>query len=870
VESPSLPGSPPAAGRTAPEPSGGGPRDVLDQLYEIVFTTDAAGNWTSLNAAWTRITGFEVQHTLGTNFLDYVHPDEREHTLELFQAVVAGGADHCHHETRYRTSNGGYRWMELRARLIADETGQPVGNVGVLLDITERRRASETVTEDAHLLELMGAGTSPPALPVAVVLYCAAEAGSFQVRRTSPVLERTLGSRVGVGAALPELFELLAEAKANGSRFAGEHGLIEVALRTGGPQHGELSLTPPPTGSRFVFHVTVLPMRPPNDPGFALVFHDVTGLRRAERQQAAVARLGQSALAGGELTALLEDAVTTVSSALSVPYCLVLEQLGQAGGLLPRAAVGWPGGLHSLNVVSADPALTFLGRAVVEVDPVVSGDLLPGDLAHPGSWREGAGTASAAAVAIGGGSSGPYGVLTVLSPTPRPYAGDELNFLSAIAHVLATAIDRRRAEEVTRHQALHDPLTGLANRALLHDRLAQALRAGRRDGQEVALLLMDLDRFKEINDALGHHVGDAVLRVIGTRLRTAIREADTVARLGGDEFAVVLPNVNGLSGAMTAAEKLRGRVARLIELTALPLHVDGSVGIALAPQHGNDPIGLLRRADVAMYQAKHLGLGVAAYSPEDEPNRPERLTFTTALRTAVDDDELLLHYQPKFDLRTGQVTAVEALVRWQHPTEGLLLPGRFVPLAEQTGLIRPLTQRVLAMAVGQAQAWREAGRPLPVAVNLSARMLHDPDLLRFVDNQLSRAQLPAHLLELEVTESAIMASPAAALTVVHELRRIGVQLAVDDFGTGYSSLSYLRRLPVQCLKIDQSFVQEIDGNEADVTIVRAVIDLGHNLGLRVIGEGIETVEACRLLEELGCDEGQGFYLGRPVPAAAVP
>ena len=429
--------------------------------------------------------------------------------------------------------------------------------------------------------------------------------------------------------------------------------------------------------------------------------------------------------------------------------------------------------------------------------------------------------------------------------------------------------ERKRVEDELAYQALHDPLTGLPNRTLLADRLDRALTASRRRGRSVGLLLMDLDRFKEINDTLGHKSGDQILEHVAQRLQVVLRESDTVARLGGDEFAIVVPDIEGVEEAELVATKVLDALDRPFDLGGLALHVDASVGIAVAPAHGDDASLLLQRADVAMYRAKDLVAGYAIYAAEADENRLQRLALMAELRAAVDDNQLALHYQPVIAAATGEVIGVEALVRWMHPQRGLLAPGWFIPLAEQTGLIKPLTLWVLDAALRQVRRWRQEGIYTSVAVNLSARLLHDPDLLAHVSSSLADAELEADVLDLEVTESAVMANPQGALDVITDLSRKGVRFTIDDFGTGYSSLGYLKRLPVHQIKIDRTFVVDMLDDENDASIVRSVIELAHSLGVRVVAEGVEDAATNDRLVSYGCDYLQGFFLGRPVVSAEI-
>jgi diguanylate cyclase len=423
-----------------------------------------------------------------------------------------------------------------------------------------------------------------------------------------------------------------------------------------------------------------------------------------------------------------------------------------------------------------------------------------------------------------------------------------------------------RQAAASSHQALHDALTGLPNRDLFADRLGQALRTADRELQPAALLLLDLDRFKDVNDTLGHHHGDQLLCEVGARLQGALRQVDTVARLGGDEFAVLIPGA-GAEGAAAVAGKLRTALQSPLTLDGVMLDVDASIGIAVYPDHGDDTTELLRHADVAMYAAKHAHAGFMVYDPTVDQHSPRRLALLGGLRRALERDELLLHYQPKADVQSGRVLGAEALVRWRHPEHGLLGPNEFIPLAERTGLIHPLTRWVLEAALRQAAAWHRAGHHLSMAVNVSTRCLLDHAFPDEVAERLRAWEVPAGSLVLEVTESAVMADPARALDVLGRLHDMGVRLALDDFGTGYSSMAYLKALPVDELKVDRSFVGEMVTSPSDTMIVRSTIDLGHNLGLRVVAEGVESQDAWRQLEALGCDTAQGYYLGRPMPAA---
>ena len=439
-------------------------------------------------------------------------------------------------------------------------------------------------------------------------------------------------------------------------------------------------------------------------------------------------------------------------------------------------------------------------------------------------------------------------------------------YARAYARVVAEVDERKRLAERLQHQAYHDPLTGLPNRTLLRERAIQAIETADREATSAALALIDLDRFKEVNDTLGHHYGDQLLVLVGQRLAGALRTGDTVARLGGDEFAVVLPSIDTAEAARDAARQLQGAFAEPFRLEGLTLDVEASIGIARYPEHADTPEELLRHADIAMYSAKQNHTGCMLFDHAQDRHSPRRLALLGELRRAIENHQLVLHYQPKVDAHCGRVLGVEALVRWEHPERGLVPPSEFIPLAEQSGLIGPLTHYVLDVALSQCRQWWRAGPELSVAVNVSVRRLLDLDFPVEVAALLERYQVPGRLLVLEITESTIMADPTHALQVLARLDAMGVQLSIDDFGTGYSSMAYLKNLPVHELKVDRSFVSQMTTSRSDAVIVRSTVDLGRNLGLRVVAEGVEDRATWIELNALGCDAIQGYFVSRPVAA----
>ena len=424
----------------------------------------------------------------------------------------------------------------------------------------------------------------------------------------------------------------------------------------------------------------------------------------------------------------------------------------------------------------------------------------------------------------------------------------------------------QQSREALHHLAHHDPLTALPNRLLFHDRMEHALELARREGRQIAVLFLDLDRFKNINDTLGHPTGDKLLLEVAKRIKRLVREQDTLGRLGGDEFLLLIEQLGGTREAAMVAQKILEAFVQPFAVEGHELYLSASIGISLFPVDGQNGATLVRNADMAMYRAKEQGRNnYQFYTQKLTDSAVERVALETALRRALERGELLLHYQPQIDLKSGLLIGAEALIRWQHPEMGLVLPERFIHLAEENGLIRPIGEWVLFSACDQMRAWREQGFMLPhIAVNLSGHQLKKAGFVELVRHALRETRVEPGWLELEVTESFIMSQAEEAIGMLDQLKEMGVQLAIDDFGTGYSSLSHLKQLPVHKLKIDRSFVQGIPQDSNDAAIARAVIALGSSMQLRVIAEGVETEQQQDFLRAEGCDEGQGYLYGRPV------
>ncbi|HEX6684151.1 MAG TPA: EAL domain-containing protein, partial [Candidatus Limnocylindrales bacterium] len=473
------------------------------------------------------------------------------------------------------------------------------------------------------------------------------------------------------------------------------------------------------------------------------------------------------------------------------------------------------------------------------------------------------------------------GALLMLAPATMMQVQRRPEFLLVLILPLAAV---RKLAIITAHQrhlASVDPLTGLANRkALIAEVTAAAANHSQRavsgDAETgFALLLLDLDRFKRVNDALGHEVGDRLLIAVGDRLANTVRSrpGDVVARLGGDEFAIVAKRLEGPAQARALAKRIEEALVAPVVLDGLPLDVGGSIGIALFPDHGSDFATLFRRADVAMYAAKHRGIGIAVYSPDHDQNSPQSLSLLGDLRTALADPEgggLSLEYQPQIEIGNGKVVGIEALLRWDHPEKGQVCPDDIIRVAEPSPVMRLLTGWVLRQAVERLARWAETGVHLRVSVNVSVRDLHDNEIVEEIEALLLRYSVPAARLQLEITESALMADPHRVVATLTKLHQLGVGIALDDFGTGYSSLQHLRRLPLTEVKVDRSFVQAMPSDPDARAIVRSIIELAGALGLRVVAEGVEDEHSWRLLHHTGCEVAQGWFYARPLAATQVP
>ncbi|MDD5295757.1 MAG: EAL domain-containing protein [Rhodocyclaceae bacterium] len=768
-------------------------------------------------------------------FLRMVHPEDREAVDRAYRESVENRSPYqiVH---RLLLPDGRVKHVSERGETHYGADGRPLRTLGTVHDITERKRAEEEIHALNQNLEQRVIERTRE-LRLKEEELREALALNENILMTSAVAIAAYGRDGQCVLANPSLAELVGATSeqllAQNFRHIGswrQSGLLDAAdraLTSGRMQELETHILS--TFGRDIWvHARLSCFSSSGEPHLLIMLYDITGERLAEEELRLAASVFHNSAEGVMVTDASAVIVSVNPAFTEITGYTEAEALGQTPRLL-----------------RSDHQGAEFYRAMWET------------LTREGRWqgevwnRKKGGEAYLEWLTINRVADG--------EGVPVRYVG-----------VFHDITEMRRKDEHIHHMAFHDSLTGLPNRALMQDRLHHALQRARREGNRLSLIFIDLDRFKSVNDGLGHDVGDLLLQEVACRIKCLLRSSDTVARLGGDEFVVLMENLVETGHCASLAQDILAEISRPMSLRGHTVEIGASLGMAFFPEDGSDPLELMKRADMAMYAAKSAGRNTYRFFQQDMLDRTsQRLSLEMDLRRAIAQGQLELHYQPRIELATGRPLGVEALVRWRHPTRGLIPPGDFIPLAEESGLILELGAWVLDEACRQSAAWRARGRGIKIAVNVSARQLAEGDLVERIGELAARHGIAPADLEIELTESAVMANPEHAAGLLSHLRSMGVVVAVDDFGTGYSSLAYLRRLPLDILKIDRSFVMAADQDEEDMQIVKMILGLGQTLKLTVVAEGIETRRQAELLQSLGCRIAQGYLYSRPLPAQAL-
>jgi len=831
-----------------------------------IYTRDRDGLLTTWNPAAERMYGWTAAEVLGKP-LPSVPGERREESDDLRRRLL-GGESFIKYQGRRLRRDGSQIEIDASLGPLRDAAGNVGGIIAVVTDITERRQAERALRDSEARYRS--------------VIAAIAEGVLLRDRNRRIVTCNASAERI-IGRSLDQMrghiyFDSSWQAvREDGSPFPEEQRPVNAAMRTGKLQSGVAIGFRKPDHSVLWLSMSAQPLfDDPNAPpsGCVTTITDITRRKHLERRQAMEHKVTRLLAESESLEEVMPKLLQTICEALGC--ACGARRIWNEREQKIACAETWSEPSAEIELfldLSREPRVLpegsggLLRRVLASGEPTwiadVTGD--PSFRRGPEAMKAGLHGAFAFPIRFGNDI---LGVMEFFSRESRQPDEVLVQSTRSIGSQIGQFMARRQAEERVRHLAHFDELTGLPNRSLFNLRLSHALARARRAEEPLAILFIDLDRFKNINDTLGHEAGDLGLKEIAQRLRGCLREVDTVSRLGGDEFVVLIEGASRPEDVAEVAQKILVAVARPVLLQSQEFHLTASIGISTCPGDSDDLQGLMKNADIAMYRAKEEGKNqYQFYSAQTNVHTLERVALESDLRHALERNEFLLHYQPKVDIGSNRIVGMEALVRWQQPGKALIVPAQFIPLAEETGLIVPIGEWVLKTACLQNKAWQDQGLPrLRVAVNLSPRQFAHESLLQDVARVLHETGLDAAWLELEITESMVMRDPEHAVTLLHDLKAMGIHLSIDDFGTGYSSLSYLKRFPLDSVKIDRSFIKDLPGDGDDAGITQAIIAVAHSLRLGVIAEGVETAEQLDFLRTNGCDEMQGYLFSRPLPA----
>jgi diguanylate cyclase (GGDEF)-like protein/PAS domain S-box-containing protein len=839
-------------------------RAALDISADAISLVDADSmRIIDINDAALRNLGYQRDELLGQP-VSTVFPDRSAEDMRLAYDRLLQSPDGSElQQMRHRRKDGTIVPVEVTRRVL--RTGEGTYIIGIARDLTERLRNEERLRSSHERFEMVSRATNDVVWDWNLVTNQVWWNENFQKlfgyeSREIGAYAESWSSRIHPEDAARIKSQVDAAIRGGAKAWSGEYRFLRKdgsyldVFDRGLLMHDERGLPVRMIGAMM----------------------DISERKLAERhmrvhaeRQAAIARFGQFALGRRSTEALYAEAARALRCE-GVDAACVLEMFAAQGEFLVRAAQGE--GPHAMLGMRGPMAADSVWPEIVrENSPRIAGRKYLSTRPQERPWHAWVRTMGSAMYVPVRDDESPIAMLCVYALEERAFSTEDLRFAEAVGHVLSTALQRQRAEQRLAHLAQFDALTGLPNRTLLQDRLAQTIVQSRRKRWHAGALFVDLDRFKLINDTLGHHQGDALIRQVGERLLECVRPGDTVGRISGDEFAIVLADLARPDDAALVAQKVLDTLARPFDLGGNEAYISASIGIAAFPEDGDDAETLLKNADIAMYRAKESARNCYRFFTAEMNQRTvAKVQLNTDLRRAIERGEFTLHYQPKVDLADGRLRGLEALLRWNHPQRGLVSPAEFIPALEDSGLILPVGEWVVTEACDQLRRWQLEGHAVvPVAVNLSPKQFRRGDLDRIIRRVLARTGVGAELLELEITESCLMEDPEDAVRVMHNLRAAGLRISIDDFGTGYSSLSYLTRLPLSALKIDRSFVRDAGASAEAASIVRAVIDMAQNLRFTVIAEGVETEQQVAFLRKHACNQAQGYFFGRPVCAEAT-
>jgi diguanylate cyclase (GGDEF)-like protein/PAS domain S-box-containing protein len=837
---------------------------IVDSSFDAIIGRTTDGIVTSWNAAAERIFGYSAEEMVGRPVASLVAAESRSILAHVNECIGRGEVVEPVEAVCVR-GDGSRVDVEVTVSSIIGAAGEIIGVSAIARDITERKRSQALATGQADLLEFVAGGAALP--DVLDHLACFVEQHGDDVLASILLLDRDgVHLRHGAAPSLPAFYCEAIDGAAIGPSVgscgtaAYRRERVCVSDIASDPLWGDFSELALSAGLRACWSTPIFATDGSLLGTFALYYRQARGSSPGDIELVELAthvagiaieraRSEEAARESEErYRDLFENASEPIASVTMDEIIIEVNRAFERVLGYDRAELI---GTNLADYVTTDALEASMRATQRKLTGEVSGTTYEQEF-----------------IAKDG-----HSVILEVSSRVIEEHGHPVGVQGICRDVTArkqAELELRQLSELNRHQSLHDSLTGLPNRVSFGQQVEHAISVADKDGSQLAVLLMDLDRFKEINDTLGHRYGDLLLVELARRLESVLRRSDTMARLGGDEFGILVRQLSESSIDLEQAlDQILAALEHPFQVDGLPLHVEASIGVANFPAHGRDVDVLLQRADVAMYLAKETGAPHALYAPELDRHDAAGLTLLSELPRAMREGELVLHYQPKLDVKSGKLAGIEALVRWEHPTRGLIPPGAFVPAAEKTGLIEPLTRYVLDAALGQLAHWIGDGYGFKVAVNLSMRNLHDPELPGQVARLLRKWDTPRGRLTVEITESAIVSDPVRTAGVIRELKELGVDIAIDDFGTGYTSLSYLARLAITQLKIDRSFVHNMASDTDDAAIVRAIITLGHDLGLEVVAEGVETSATYDQLAVLGCDLVQGYWLSRPLPPAEL-